>query len=225
MTNSRTRRQLAAAIAALGLAIGAQPLAAEPLRLSEHETLEARRLSVLLYHNTYHPYFGDQKLGGLELILHDRRIATNGDVRLLPTPEQWDPIPTYQPRETDPATGRVQARCSYGETGLSYRIEVTPEGEGLRVALHLDAPLPESLAGQAAFSLASGDRAGDVLVGGGDLLLEARLAVLAFDQRAAGARLLLGCFRVVEGARDPRGQRRRVGFHEPGQAVVEQLRV
>ena len=50
---------------------------------------------MLLYHNAFHGVFYDQKLSGLELILHGERIATNGDVRLLPTPEQWDPIPRF----------------------------------------------------------------------------------------------------------------------------------
>jgi hypothetical protein len=108
---------------------------------------------VLLYHNTYHPTFGDQKISGLEIILHGERIATNGDVRLHPTPEQWDPIPTLERRESDAETSRLSAVCSYGDSGLKYRINVTPEGEGFRVALQLDAPLPEALVDRAALSL------------------------------------------------------------------------
>ena len=52
------------------------------LHLTEREVLETHGLSVLLFHNSYHPVFGDQKMSGLEMILQDRRIATNGDVRL-----------------------------------------------------------------------------------------------------------------------------------------------
>ena len=75
-------RTLGALSIALSLARLAGAQAGAPVQLSERETLEARGLSVLLYHNTYHPTFADQKLSGLELILHGRRIATNGDVRL-----------------------------------------------------------------------------------------------------------------------------------------------
>lgn len=127
--------------------------AATPLQLGEAGTLEARGLSVLLYHNTYHPYFGDQKLGGLELVLHGQRIATNGDVRLRPAPEQWDPIPKLLKREVDAATATLVARCSYPAAEIDYRIEVTPEGEGLRIALHLERPLAERFVGQAGFGL------------------------------------------------------------------------
>jgi hypothetical protein len=38
----------------------------------------------------HHPVFVDQKTTAMEMILHGHRIATNGDVRLQPTPEQWD---------------------------------------------------------------------------------------------------------------------------------------
>ena len=29
------------------------------------------------------------------MILHGERIATDGEVRLLPTPEQWDAVPKF----------------------------------------------------------------------------------------------------------------------------------
>ena len=31
--------------------------------------------------------------GGVSLIMHGNRIATNGDLRLEPTPGQWQPVP------------------------------------------------------------------------------------------------------------------------------------
>ena len=62
------------------------------LHLTQHDVLETHGLSVLLFHNEYHRVFGDQKMNGMEIILHDQRIATGGDVRLSATPEQWDPI-------------------------------------------------------------------------------------------------------------------------------------
>lgn len=43
-------------------------------------------------HHHYNPGFGDQTLTGMEFIHHGARTATNGDVRLSPTPEQWDPV-------------------------------------------------------------------------------------------------------------------------------------
>ena len=60
------------------------PLSAADLRLNEQDYFEAQGLSVLLFHNAYHGVFGDEKMSGVEIILHGERIATNGDVRLSP---------------------------------------------------------------------------------------------------------------------------------------------
>jgi hypothetical protein len=110
-------------------------------------------LSVLLFHNRYHKYFGDQKMSGVEIILHDRRIATNGDVRLSAVPAQWDAISDLKERKVGPQPNEVTAYCTYAKQGLSYRIELQPEPGGFRVAVHLDQPLPVSLAGKAGFNL------------------------------------------------------------------------
>ena len=133
--------------------LGTVPLGADEIRLGEHDSFEARGLSVLLYHNAVHGVFFDQKLAGLEIVLHGERIATNGDVRLLPTPEQWDPVPRFERRVRGTPDDRLTAFCGYPDGGLSYRIEVLSVDDGLRVAVHLDRPLPEALAGRAGFNL------------------------------------------------------------------------
>lgn len=136
----------------LGLVCASSLYGAE-IRLNERDYFEAQGLGVLLYHNAFHGVFSDQKLSGLEIILHGERIATNGDVRLLPTPEQWDPIPRFKERKRDPSNQRLNAFCEYPDHDLQYRIEVVAEGDGLRVSVHLDHPLPDSLAGKAGFNL------------------------------------------------------------------------
>src|SRR5271165_5138345 len=83
------------------------------LQLTSQETLESHGLTVLLFHNEYHSVFGDQKMSGLEIILHEQRIATNGDVRLSPTPEQWDPIPEFKGRTRGPDPNGLAVSCEY----------------------------------------------------------------------------------------------------------------
>lgn len=122
------------------------------LTVNDHEVLEAHGLSVLLFHNSYHGVFGDEKMSGVEMILHDRRIATNGDVRLSPTPEQWDPIPQFKERKRTQTNG-LTALCTYPDQGLTYHIDVQPEPGGFRVAVQLDQPLPTTLVGKAGFNL------------------------------------------------------------------------
>jgi endoglucanase len=126
---------------------------AAALHLNELDYFETQGLTVLAYQNTFHPVFRDQKLGGIEMILHGERIATDGEVRLTATPEQWDPVPTLTARKHGTASDQLIAYSGYPELSFSYRLEITAEGEGVRVAVHLDRPLPATLAGKAGFNL------------------------------------------------------------------------
>ncbi len=123
------------------------------LQLTPQDVLETHGLSVLLFHNAYHGVFGDEKMSGMEIILHDQRIATNGDVRLSATPAQWDPIPQFKARTRGVVANSLSAACSYANRGLSYRIDVQPDAGGFRVAVQLDQPLPANLIGKAGFNL------------------------------------------------------------------------
>ena len=126
---------------------------ATDLQMSGSETLESHGLSVFLFHSKYHSVFGDQKMSGMEIIFHGQRIATNGDVRLSPTPGQWDPIPQFQWRRRGAQANEISAACTYPDRGLSYHIDVQPEEAGIRVAVQLDQPLPQALIGKAGFNL------------------------------------------------------------------------
>jgi hypothetical protein len=114
-------------LAALVLCLSVPSWASSDLHLTEHDVLETHGLSILLFHNSYHHVFGDQKMSGLEIILQEQRIATNGDVRLSPTPAQRDSIPDFQSRKRGAAADEVTALCTYADRGLTYRIDVRPE--------------------------------------------------------------------------------------------------
>lgn len=147
----KTSRSAVLTMLLLGMPI--LPLFASELQISKNDTLESHGLSVFLFHSLYHSVFGDQKLSGLELIFHEQRIATNGDVRLSPTPAQWDAIPQFQSRTRGPQNDELIANCEYQDQGLSYHIEVQPEEAGIRVAVQLDKPLAHALVGKAGFNL------------------------------------------------------------------------
>ena len=66
------------------------------MKVTDKNYLDTQGFSVFLYDSTYHPVFVDQKNTAMEMILHGQRIATNGDVRLMPTPEQWDLVATLK---------------------------------------------------------------------------------------------------------------------------------
>src|SRR6201997_3332365 len=118
------------------------------MRVTDKDYLDTQGFSVFLYDSTYHPVFVDQKNTAMEMILHGQRIATNGDVRLMPTPEQWDLVATLKGRHTDKANGKLTADLAFPTFDLSYTLEVAAEPGGVKVSINLDNPLPEKLAGR-----------------------------------------------------------------------------
>ena len=123
------------------------------MKVNDKGYLDTQGFSVFLYDSTYHPVFVDQKNTAMEMILHGQRIATNGDVRLMPTPEQWDLVAALKGRQTDRTNNRLTASLGFPTFDLSYTLEVTAEPGGVKVSINLDKPLPQKLAGRAGFNL------------------------------------------------------------------------
>jgi len=123
------------------------------MKVTDKNYLDTQGFSVFLYDSTYHPVFVDQKNTAMEMILHGQRIATNGDVRLIATPEQWDLVATLRGRQADQANNRLTADLAFPTFDLSYTLEVAAEPGGVKVSINLDNPLPQKLAGRAGFNL------------------------------------------------------------------------
>ena len=123
------------------------------MQVVKDDYLSSQGFEVMLYDSTYHPVFVDQKDAAMQMILHDQRIATNGDVRLMPTPEQWDLVATLKGRHVDATHNRLTADLAFPSFDFSYTLEVAAEPGGVRVSVNLDKPLPQSLAGRAGFNL------------------------------------------------------------------------
>jgi endoglucanase len=123
------------------------------MSVTDNGYLDTQGFSVILYQSTFHPIFVDQKNTAMEMILHGQRIATNGDVRLVPTPEQWDLVAKLKGRHVDKEHRQLTADLSFPAYQMDYKLEVTAEPGGVRVSVNLDKPLPEKLAGRAGFNL------------------------------------------------------------------------
>jgi endoglucanase len=123
------------------------------MSVNDKNYLDTQGFSVFLYDSTYHPVFVDQKNTAMEMIFHGQRIATNGDVRLMPTPEQWDLVATLKGRQADKTNNRLTANLAFPAFDLSYTLEVAAEPGGVKVSINLDKPLPQKLAGRAGFNL------------------------------------------------------------------------
>lgn len=151
------RPRLHTVLAMALLAVPFQCLAASgtglTMKVTDSGYLDAPGVSVMLYDDNYSPIFFDQKDAAMQIILHGHRIATNGSVRLLPTPEQWDVIPHLIKRQADKAHDRLVALESYPQYHLYYHVVVAAEPGGVRVSVNLDKPLPATLVGRAGFNL------------------------------------------------------------------------
>ena len=133
---------------------GSSLFAAEiAMKVTDKNYLDTQGFSVFLYDSTYHPVFVDQKNTAMEMIFHGQRIATNGDVRLMPTPEQWDLVATLKGRNADKTSNTLSAQLAFPTFDLSYTLEVAAEPGGVKVSINLDKPLPAKLAGRAGFNL------------------------------------------------------------------------
>jgi len=106
--------------------------------------------------------------GGVSLIMYGNRIATNGDIRLEPTPGQWQPVSKQRNRVVDQAANTITAFLSYPDTSrhltgfnpmiypdlvLSYKVKVEGKGGSVVVTVDLDNPIPEKYIGKVGFNL------------------------------------------------------------------------
>lgn len=142
-------------IAILCVLLPAPPAGAKTAQpgLNDKEYFEAQGLNVLVFSNWYDGLFSDAKISGVEIIHHGERTATNGDVRLQATPEQWDPIPQFVERKVDVKEGAIEAFLRYPEHAFDYSIKVQRVKDGVRLTVNLQSPLPQALFGRAGFNL------------------------------------------------------------------------
>ncbi len=86
--------------------------AAEDFKLDSQKYFERPGINVM-YGKDYYPE-GHQ--GGLSVVMHDEGIASNGDIRLEPSPGQWSPIPKPGKREVTPAKQEIRLPLGYPNT-------------------------------------------------------------------------------------------------------------
>ena len=104
--------------------------------------------------------------GGVSLIMYGNRIATNGDLRLEPTPGQWQPVPKQLGRNIDgqtitaslcfPDSSRHMTGFNptiYPDLRMNYKVRVEPKGDGILVTVDLEEPLPSRFVGKVGFNL------------------------------------------------------------------------
>jgi len=123
------------------------------LRLNDSSYFETQGLNILVFSNWYDNLFDDAKISGAEIIHHGVRTATNGDVRLNPTPGQWDAIPELVERKVDKENQRIEAVLKYSKYNFQYTVCGEARDGGFYLSVHTDQPIPETLNGIAGLNL------------------------------------------------------------------------
>ncbi|WP_199535428.1 glycoside hydrolase family 9 protein [Rhodohalobacter sp. SW132] len=130
-----------------------QSASGQNLTIHENEYFEDRGVNVLVFSNQPGGMFFDAKTSGIEIIHHGERTATNGDVRFLHTPEQWDGLGEFVDRTIDRENNIIETRLEYPEHDFSYRVRAEAKDGGISITVHLEDPLPAELAGDAGFNM------------------------------------------------------------------------
>jgi hypothetical protein len=151
-----------------GLLIGglAAATAAEPpaLRINDRDYFAMPGVNVMAFQDIYPE--GHQ--GGVNIIQHGVRVASDGDLRLDATPGQWQPIPKQIDRVVNRAGNEIVTTLAYPDESrnrkgfnpidypdlkFTYKVRVVGVGASIHVFVDLDAPLPQAFVGKVGFNL------------------------------------------------------------------------
>ena len=126
---------------------------AQDLQLNDLEYFERQGVNVMVFSNSFNGGFNDEKNSGIEIIHHGVRTIQGGAVRLNNTPEQWDLVPKMTSRTIDKEKKSIEVGLRYDDYDFDSKVIVTAKGKAVEIAVWLDKPVPEKLAGEAGFNL------------------------------------------------------------------------
>lgn len=147
----------------LGLAVCIQTLSAQKFQLTTSGYFQDNGVDVMAFDDIYPE--GHQ--GGVCLIMHGNRVATNGDIRLEATPGQWQPVPIQRDRKLDATANTITTQLSFPDSSrhlqgfnpmiypdieFNYTVHVKGEGQSVIVTVDLDRPIPAAFIGKVGFN-------------------------------------------------------------------------
>lgn len=134
------------------------------LVINDKNYFELPGLNVMVFEDIYPE--GHQ--GGIGIIQHGVRVATNGDLRLESTPGQWQPIPKVGKRSIDKDANLISVKLWYPDSSINrkgfnpviypdlrftYTVNVKGEGDEFIITVNLDEPLPAEWYGKVGFNM------------------------------------------------------------------------
>lgn len=137
---------------------------AQEFKLNTDGYFQNRGVDIMAFDDIYPE--GHQ--GGVSLIMHGNRVATNGDMRLESTPGQWQPVPKQSDRNVDQAANTITASLSFPDSArhisgfnpmiypnlvFNYKVNVVGQGGSVIVTVDLDRPIPQEYIGKVGFNM------------------------------------------------------------------------
>jgi endoglucanase len=134
------------------------------LQINDQEYFEMPGLNVMVFHD----FYPEGHQGGVTVIQHGDRIASNGDIRLESAPGQWQPIPKPGSRLIDNENNEIRISLAYPDSSrnrrgfnpidypdlqMVYTIRVIGEGSSFRIIVDLEKPVPADWVGKIGFNL------------------------------------------------------------------------
>jgi endoglucanase len=126
-----------------------QKTTANEWSVNDQEYLETPGFNVLVFHN----YYPVGKQGGIELIHHDERVATNGYISIDLPPGESFPRPESADRMADREKKVISAQVKTEGFDFGYKIRVWPVDQKVHLAIDLDQPIPSEWKGKVTFDL------------------------------------------------------------------------
>lgn len=123
-------------------------------KLNELGVFKKPGVDLMIYNDSYNAGgFFDEKVNGIQMIQHEVRTVTGGAVRLSPTPEQWDLIPTVKERIVNSAENTVTLILYYKEFDFTSKLTIEAKDNGCLISVFLDNPVPKKLEGKAGMNI------------------------------------------------------------------------
>lgn len=102
---------------------------------------------------------------GVSIIMHGRRVSTNGDLRFDKLPGQWQGVPKQCARSLDIEANTIKTELAfpddsrisgfnpmdYPDISLQYSVNVKGKGNCIVISVDLTAPIPDSFEGMVCF--------------------------------------------------------------------------
>ena len=146
----------------LAVALATLSASAQQFKLNDSGYFNYEGIDVMAFSD----FYPEGHQGGISLIMNGQRIATNGDIRLEPTPGQWQAVPKQLSRKVN--ANNIETTLCYPDSSrhltgfnpmvypdlqLRYTVRLEADGDGVIVSVDLDSPVPVNYKGKVGFNL------------------------------------------------------------------------